>query len=241
MPSKDAGEPLIWERLERPPRGPQPSLSHEAIVRAAIEIADGEGLEGVTMRRLAAHLDAGTMSLYRYVSRKDDLIELMVDQVTGELLPAAPSGDWRADLAASARTARRVALRHPWSAPLLSTGRPSMSPNQLRLIEQFMTCLDGLGLDVDGMLDLVTTVQSFVMGVVQGELAEEEARRRSGETVEEFRTRMAPYLERVLATGEHPWLERIIIEAEDFPDPDVVFERRLGYVLDGLDRRVSGR
>lgn len=240
MASKDPREPVIWERLQRPPRGPQPALSHEAIVRAAIEIADAEGLDAVTMRRLAAHLDAGTMSLYRYVSRKDDLIELMVDHVIGELLPVAPSGDWRADLAAMARTSRGVALRHPWSAPLISTARPSMGPNQMRQIEQFMGCLDGLGLDVDGMLDLVTTVQAFVTGVVQAELAEQEARRRSGVTLEEFRMRMVPYLEGVLATGEHPWLERIIVEAEDFPDADVVFERRLGYVLDGLARRVSG-
>ena len=63
--------------------------------------------------------------------------------------------------------------------------------------------------------------------------------RRTGQSVAEFRLRMVPYLERVLAAGEHPWLERIIIEAEDFPDDDVVFERRLGYVLDGLAKRVS--
>ena len=93
---------------------PKAAPSRSAAVRAAIEIADNEGVEALSMRKVAARLGAGTMSLYRYVANKDDLLDLMVDAVIGEEpLPEEPSGDWRTELAEQARRARRSAQRHP--------------------------------------------------------------------------------------------------------------------------------
>jgi AcrR family transcriptional regulator len=229
---------VIWDRLGRQPRGPQPSLSHERIVEAAIEIADAEGIEAVSMRRIAALIDSGTMSLYRYVANKEELIDLMVDRVYGEALPpATPSGDWRADLTAMARRTREMAHRHPWVIPFM-LGRPALGPNALLQMERCMACLDHLGLHIDAMLDMTSTVSSFVIGVVQAELADQEARRRTGLTEQEWRARISPYVQRVIASGRYPHIERIVIEAEDFPDRDEVFERRLGFVLDGLAVRL---
>src|SRR2546429_919999 len=90
---------VVWTRPVRPLRGPQPAHSRADLVAAAVRVADAEGIAAVSMRRVAAEIGAGTMSLYRYVSRKDDLLDLMVDAALGEMdLPDAPSGDWRADL-----------------------------------------------------------------------------------------------------------------------------------------------
>ena len=102
-----------------------------------------------------------------------------------------------------------------------------------------MATLDGLGLDIDGMLDMVATVDAFVVGFVQAELAEAEARRRTGLTEEQWRARMAPYIRQLIATGRYPYLERIVMEAKDFPDIDATFERRLALVLDGLAAGVE--
>ncbi|HZD67975.1 MAG TPA: TetR/AcrR family transcriptional regulator [Actinomycetes bacterium] len=237
MPSQDAAaepSPVIWARLDRSARRPHPSLTHEQIVRAAMEIADAQGVQALSMRKVASKLGSGTMSLYRYVASKDDLLDLMVDAVIGEdPLPDEPSGDWRADLAEQARRARRAAHRHPWAIGFI-LARPNLGPNALRSIEYSMAAVDGLGLDIDGMLDMVATVNAFAIGFVQSELAEDQARRRTGLTDEQWRARMAPYVRTLLATGWYPFLERIVVEAEDFPDVDATFERRLAFVLDGL-------
>jgi AcrR family transcriptional regulator len=228
---------VIWDRLDRAARGPQPSLTHSSIARAAIEIADADGIDAVSMRKVAARLGAGTMSLYRYVNSREELIDLMVDEVFAEVTSEGTgrggSGDWRADLANIARDSRRVALRHPWLSAY-ATARPTLGPNTLAAIERSLGTVDGIGLDMDGMLDMWMTVQAFVQGYVLAELAEREAQRRSGLTQMQWRARIAPYMRRVIESGKYPLVTRLVIEAEDYPDPDAVFERRLGYVLDGL-------
>ena len=237
MPTDDnaaaAPSPLVWERLDRPARRPQPSLTHEQIARAAIEIADSQGVQALSMRKVAARLGSGTMSLYRYVASKEDLLDLMVDAVIGEGLPDKPTGDWRSELAETARRVRASAHRHPWAIRYV-LARPNFGPNALRSIEYSMACVDGLGLDIDGMLDVVSTVNAFVVGFVQAELAEKEARHRTGLTEEQWRARVSPYIRQLVATGRHPYFERIVVEAEDFPDIDSTFERRLSLVLDGV-------
>jgi AcrR family transcriptional regulator len=229
----DSPGPMIWERVDRATRGPQPLLTHQRIARSAIEIADAEGLDAVSMRKIAARLGAGTMSLYRYVGSKQDLVDLAVDEVLDEGMRWKLSGDWRADLAEVARDIRRVTLRHPWLAGH-SMGRPAFGPNMLRAADHILAAVDGLGLDIDGMLDMWLTVSAFVSGYVLTELAEQESLRRSGLTEAQWRAQVRPYVRKVVESGRYPLFSRIIVEAEDFPDPDAVFERRLGYVLDGL-------
>jgi AcrR family transcriptional regulator len=233
--------PVIWARLDRSQRRPQPSLTHEQIALAAIRIADAQGVQALSMRRVASELGAGTMSLYRYVDSKDDLLDLMVDTVIGENeLPDKPSGDWRSELAELARRSRAIAHRHPWAVRFL-LARPNLGPNAVRQLEYAMAAVDGLGLDIDGMLDISSTVTAFVVGFVQEELADAEAQRRTGLTVEQWRARIAPYVRQLIATGRYPFLERIVVEAEDFPDVDATFERRLSLVLDGLAANLERR
>ncbi len=227
-------------RPERPQRGPQPSHSRAEIAAAAVRIADAEGVEAVSMRRVAAEVGSGTMSLYRYVSRKDDLLDLMVDAVMGEMdLPAAPSGDWRADLTLQARGGRAVGIRHPWLSEL-SAGRPPLGPNGLRAIEFALGAVEGLGLDIDGMSRVVGILTAFVRGFVQAELAEQEARRRTGLDLNQWRATRAAYIRMLIDSGRHPMLRRIVLDARD-PDPDSDFETALGQVLDGLAATLPGR
>ncbi|MCC5577059.1 TetR/AcrR family transcriptional regulator C-terminal domain-containing protein [Microtetraspora sp. AC03309] len=223
-------------RPERPSRGPQPSFSRAALTEAAIRVADAEGLEAISMRRLAAEIGAGTMSLYRYVSGKDDVIELMVDAVVADYLPegTALSGNWRADLGAMARQARRTVLRHPWLAPLAAS-RQGASPNRLRLLEASLRMVDGLGLGVDEMLTLIGAVFAYVNGFVQSELAEAEALRRTGLDLKGWTALQAPFMMAVIASGDFPMVARMATEGgRAYADIEERFEYGLERLLNGL-------
>lgn len=233
MAKADDQSPVIWTRLEREARGPRPSLRYRDIVTAAIEIADAEGLDALSMRKVAGRLGAGTMSLYRYLTNRDELVDLMVDQVVGQEPLPEPSGHWRTDLAELARRDRQVARRHPWSVGLM-LGRPRLGPAGLRHVEFSMAAVDHLGLTVDQMADVGSTVAAFVYGFVQAELADSATLQRMGLTEPQWRERITPYLVDVLGSGRYPYAQRIVEEAEDYPNNDVVFARRLGYVLDGI-------
>ncbi|QWF84697.1 TetR/AcrR family transcriptional regulator [Amycolatopsis sp. CA-230715] len=221
----------IW--AEDAPPGPAPALSRDKIVEVAIAIADAEGLDALSMRRLGAELSVRPMSLYRHVPSKDDLLELINDAVLGEQrLPDQPSGDWRADLRLSATEQRAVALRHPWSVTT-KIGRPAMGPNALRVNEFAMAALDGFGLDMDTIHGLVGTLRGYVHGNVVEDLAGAELSRRTGITDEQWQEILTPWVRRLLAEDKHPMTARFVREAEHWPD-DKVFAFGVERVLDGI-------
>ncbi|MGW0202681.1 TetR/AcrR family transcriptional regulator [Nonomuraea sp. NPDC003201] len=225
---------LVWERPE-PPSRPTPSpLSRERIVRAAIDLADREGLDAVSLRKVAAALDAGPMRLYGYLSTKEELLDLMVDEVYGEIVPSEPpGGDWRAALRDLARLTRQAALRHEWFADLLG-GRPNLGPNALAYLE---TSLAALGdVPVATVMRVVGTVNAYVMGAVRLEITERRAERASGLDEREWQSTVGPYLTRMLATGRYPAVARVV--AGDDVQPD--FDEGLDWVLDGVAPRVTG-
>lgn len=222
----------IWSRVERSSHGRRPSLTHGDIAAAAVRVADRDGIDALSMRRVAGDLGVGTMSLYRYVANKTELVDLMVDAVNAELGLPDDVGGWRDVLAEMARSMRRLVTAHPWAAGF--GARPSLGPNTLAWIEQTSSRLDRSALTIDQVLDMGGTVSAFVTGFVQYEREQEHAAKTSGLSEEEWRMAIGPYLQDLLATGRYPYLERIVRDAEDYPDLDAVFERRLGYVLDGI-------
>jgi AcrR family transcriptional regulator len=226
---------VIWMRPERPERGPRPTYSRAQITGAAIKIADAEGLDAASFRRVAAEIGAGTMSLYRYVPRRDDLIQLMIDAVIGELeLPERSSGDWRADLALVAHGIRALGLRHPWLMELLGM-RLVFGPNVMRLIEFGVGALDGHGLAIDEMMSLYGLVDGYVQNFVRGEISWAEEERRTGVSVEQWMMSNAPYLRPLIESGEHPILARIIKDArQPHMDIDARFRYGLNRVLDSV-------
>jgi AcrR family transcriptional regulator len=227
----------IWLRPMRQPQSQRPSLTREQIVRAAIELADAEGLEALTMRRLATKLGAGAMSLYWHIPNKEDLLDLMLDAALGEMeLPEPPSGNWRTDLRLFARHMLGALQRHTW-LPTLASSRPFPAPNALRYVEVFLPELNGLGLDSDTIGGILSTVEAYVYGFAQREAAEEEARRRAGMTEAEWHAAVATYFEQLLASGHYPTFARFAMQSTGIR-VDVRFEFGLDCVLDGIAARM---
>ncbi len=244
--------PPIWSRPVRPPQSQRPSLAREQIVRAAIELADAEGLEAVTMRRLAQQLGAAAMSLYWHIPHKDDLLDLMLDTAFGEVelpeqelpeqeLPEQeqPALDWRADLRLFARHMRDVLRRHTWLPSLISS-RPLPSPNRLRYVERLFAALAGLGLDFNTISGILTTVEAYVDGSAQHEVSPEEIRRRTGLAEAEWRATFAAYLQQILSSGQYPTVARLIAGNAGIT-ADAPFEFGLECVLDGIAARIATR
>jgi AcrR family transcriptional regulator len=239
--SSEPGPPVIWMLPEHPGRGPKPAFSRTEITIAAIKIADAEGLDAVSMRRVAQQIGAGTMSLYRYVPQKSDLLELMIDAVAGEYPSSGmPSGDWRADLTALARGQRASVLRHPWLIDLAPGS--GMGPNTLRMVEATFSAISVLGLGIDAMMEIVGQVSAFAIGYVHQEVADDKARRRSGLDPEQWFRRQAPYVRKLIDSGDYPMLKAIVIDAQlPHMDPDARFERGLSRLLDGIAASLPAR
>jgi AcrR family transcriptional regulator len=235
--------PVVWMRPEHGTRGPKPTHSRRDVAAAGIRIADVDGLDAVSMRRIAAELGTGTTSLYRYVSKKDDVLELMGDEVMGDLRGTTLCGDWRADLHTIARLLRETALRHPW-LPSLASGRANHGPNSLWWMELTLSVFDGMDLDTDEMLANLGTLSAFVLGHVLGELGDQEAARRSGLTHEQWMEQQGEYGPTIMNSGRYPRLTRVIIEAETphaADRQDRAFEAGLARVLDGLAVHLPSR
>ena len=224
---------LVWTRLADQPKRRQ-ALSVEQIVAASVRIADAEGVQALTMRRVAAELSTGTTSLYRYVTGKDDLMELMVDAVQGEAdLPEQPSGDWRADLSLVAHASRQMMLRHPWLATELGS-RPPLGPNALRWADFALKAAGGVSSDITLASALLGVVSTYAHGAVMAELSELEARRRTGLTENQWRTMVSPYVrDVVIGSGRYPEVTRRVMEAEDLSH-DEQFQLGLDCLLLGI-------
>ncbi|WP_030304055.1 TetR/AcrR family transcriptional regulator [Streptomyces katrae] len=225
---------VIWARPGRAGRGPRPAHTRESIAAEAVRIADAEGIEAVSMRRVAAGIGAGTMSLYNYVPRKEDLYELMADAVSGEYEPAPPTGDWRADLLGLARQARELMHRHPWLPRLLSPVY-GFGPNALRHLEHSLDCLVPLEASGAEKLELVAAVNGAVATFVASELAlAERARSLPWSEAAEEGVRAA-WLGSRLATGQYPLLAAALSGGhpvtEAASDLGAVFDRSVSRLL----------
>ncbi|MFZ0668631.1 MAG: TetR/AcrR family transcriptional regulator [Acidimicrobiales bacterium] len=227
---------VIWDRPERAAKGPAPAYSRAAIAAAAVAIADSDGAEGVSMRRIAAALGTGATSLYRYVTSKDELLDLMIDSVEGEEGVPELTGDWREDLISLASRMRGVIRQHPWMATI-AAGRPNLGPNRLVLMERGLAALDPLDLDIDEQLVIMMTIEAFVRGYALSEFAEEEGTLRSGVTVEQWMASYSDYMRTIIEEGLHPHVARVVIDATGPHAPDRVelgFARGLGRILNGI-------
>jgi AcrR family transcriptional regulator len=232
--------PSVWARRER--EAEQPSLSVAAIVREAVVMLDAEGIEALSMRKLGARLNAGATSLYRHVATKDELMELAVDEVFGEIeVPEVPAGgdaDWRVPVAAATRSFRDTVLRHPWLASVLGqAGLAYLGPNLLTYLERLGALLSAAGFAEPHKV--IDPLFFYVVGVGTTEASWLTAVARSGETEAEFVGRLMPTAREAMAGRE------LLVAAAD--DTDVAvdpvaareakFQYGLEVVLDGLAMR----
>lgn len=222
---------MSWGQELPPRRGNAPDLSE--IVVAAVALADREGLEAVSLRRVSTALGSGTASFYRVLGSRGELLDRMVDAVLGRHIPPVASGEWRADLAAVARNRRAMLRAHPWLGTELGA-RPAIGPNALTHHERALAAAAGYADNPTTASSAVETVLAYVLGAAARESAETETRGRSGLTEEQWRTSVAPHLAQALSSGNYPYLTRMVREATDL-DPDKRFEVGLTCILAGLD------
>jgi AcrR family transcriptional regulator len=219
-------------------------LSRDEIVRAAIAIADAEGPDAISMRRIARELRAGAMSLYWHVGSKEELLDLMLESLYAEIEVPEPSGDWRADLRAFACRYRAVMLRHPWAMDFIG-GRPPSGPDDALNAEQLLSILDGLDLDAQLTMNILMTVMTYVMGAVLREAQEirgdrDREQATAGRTPEELEAEHQRFQAWFETSGRYPHILRLM--KEDY-DPDAAetrderFEFGLDCVLDGVAAR----
>ncbi|MFI6319940.1 TetR/AcrR family transcriptional regulator [Nonomuraea sp. NPDC050556] len=221
---------VIWNRPERNARGPKPAHTRDEVAEAGVRVADAEGIDAVSMRRVATELGVGVASLYRYLTSKDDLLDLMVDAAMRAQDPPPRSGEWRADLRALAEAGRALMLRHPWLPPV-AAARPNLGPGSLRWMEAWYQAIDGHGLSADEMLVSVTTVQLFVQGAVTSEVA---AR---GLDFDAWLAAQGDYGDSIIRDGAYPATIRVMVEARGPHESgrgEKAFTRGLEQLLDGI-------
>lgn len=224
----------VWDRPE-PPTRPVP-LDRERIVAAAVALADEGGLAAVSLRKVGARLNAGPMRLYGYLATKEELFDLMTDEVQAEILLEECPGDWREALRVLAHRTRQAALRHRWLADLLG-GRPALGPNGLAVTEAKLAALDGLA-DVDTAVRAVETVSAYVTGAIRREVANLRAERATGLSKRDWQRASGPHVMKMLDTGRFPALSKAVHDGTDV-DAETSFATGLEWVLDAVAAKLT--
>ena len=225
----------------REPREAEPELSRDRIVHTAVAIADAEGLNAVSMRRVATELGVSPMSLYRYVSGKDELVRLMADAVFGEQpFPDPPPDGWRARLEALARLQWATHRRHPWTVRVVSLSRPQFIPTGMAYTDQTMQAVDGLGLDLSTIFHVAMALFGYLHGIAVNLELEVEAQQETGVSTDEYIESQQAMLA-MIESGRFPMLARLAEHPEVGPDFDAIFEFGLKVFLDGLAVLIEGR
>ncbi|MET7293254.1 TetR/AcrR family transcriptional regulator [Streptomyces griseoloalbus] len=231
---------LLWDTGPRPSRGPKPGLTLDRVVEAAIQVADREGIGALSMRRIATELGTGTMSLYRYVPGKGELLDLMLDRVQRPSENPADLGDggWRPALEALGRAALALYRRHPWLLQV-NQSRPILGPAALDGMERVLSRIKPMGLSDPELLSAVIMVEGYVVGAARTQLYQEEAERNSGLTDAQFWEAQRPALEKAMNSGHYPILAGL--SEDTFGSDFDHFEFGLQRILDGLEVFVAQR
>ncbi|MFE6164030.1 TetR/AcrR family transcriptional regulator [Streptomyces sp. NPDC056486] len=241
---------LLWGEGERPTRGPKPGLTLDRIVTEAVRLADAEGLTALSMRRLSTELGTGTMSLYRYVPGKGELLDLMLDRVftragdtrAGDTRPGEaehpPSGGWREAVEAYAHETLVLYREHPWLLQV-NQARPVLGPGSVGSLEHALSGIESMGLTDPERIGVIVMVEGYVTGVARTQVHEMEAVKKSGLTDQAFWEAQSPTLSRIMSSGRYPHLAGLSDDA--FGSQFDHFEFGLQRLLDGLDVLVARR
>lgn len=220
---------VLWQQDPAPRRAG--TLTRAAIVAAAIDIADAEGLAGLSMARVAQRLGCGTMSLYRHIANKDELVAFMASAAPGEATNPPDGADWRAALQHWAFDLWDVYHRHPWILQAVSVG-PPLDPGQLAWLDTALAGLSGTALTERDKLTAVVAVLQYVRGAAALAI---DAR---GVDEPDY----SNLLRRLVSPDRFPALAEVIaagvFDAAD--EPHQVFRSGLDHLLDGIADRIGG-
>jgi AcrR family transcriptional regulator len=243
MEDDDSGLPasiaVAWGVRARPGKGPKRGLSLARIMEAAIKVAVSEGLAAVSMNRVATELGAATMSLYRYVATKDELLTLMMDAAAGSPPAAPPDADWREGLARWAWAYLAVLRRHPWIVRVPISGPPA-TPNHIAWLEEGLRSLGDTSLTEREKIAVILLLSGFVRNEATLAADLQTAHLATGTTEEETLSAYGRLLARLANPARFPALHAVIAEGVfDAPDdPDEHFHFGLERVLDGIDALI---
>lgn len=216
-------------------QGPRPRLTRERVLQAAVALADGSGIEALSMRKLGEQLGVEAMSLYNHVANKDDLIDAMIDSVFAEIDLATGEPSWRAAMRRRAVSVRVVLKRHPWAVPLMQS-RTNPGPSTLGHLDALIGMLRGAGFSVVLTAHALSAVDAYVYGFAMQEKA-------LPFDTEERSTEVIEHILAAMPAEEWPHLvefsrEHVLKPGYDYGQE---FEWGLDLVLDGLERVRRGR
>jgi AcrR family transcriptional regulator len=232
----------VWTRIE--PGRRRPRFTRAEIATVALGIADAEGLEAVSMRRIATELGAGTMTLYHYVRTKDELLALVTDAVMGEMVvpPDEPlPEDWRAAISIIARRSRDTLRKHPWILDIADD--PALGPNSVRHMDQSLQAVASLAGAFINKFDVITAVDEYVLGFCIHERSD------FHDDTAGNQSQMIAYVEELVATGDYPQLaemikaeglEQVWAEMQDHAHDPTRFDRNLARLLNGIEQDLKG-
>lgn len=233
------GVEVLWGRREQARRGPRASLSLDRIVGAAVEIADGEGLPAVSMARVAEKIGATPMSLYRHVTNKDELLQLMIDAAAARKGPPEPDPDrdWRFNLDRWARGLADLYRTHRWSLQAPIGPLPPIGPGQLAWLDRGLACL-GAGLPPEMRIGVIMLLLTYIRGEVGFTQAVNRSMDRSPPAGTPTYGEM---LRRLVTPDQLPALAELVF-AGVFDEPDAgISDTELAELLDfGLGRLLDG-
>lgn len=205
-------------------------LSRERVLQAAVALADAEGIDALSMRRLAQELGVEAMSLYYHVANKADLLNAIVEVVVGEIRLPPAEAEWKAAIRATAVSAHEILVRHPWSASLVLSGS-GLSLGRLRYMEAILGSLRRGGFSAEMTDHAYHALDSHIMGFTLWQVGMDLG------TEDDLRAMAGEFLAQ-LSVDEFPHLAEHIEQHLKPNDPDDVgeFEFGLGLILDGLER-----
>ncbi|MGI8411761.1 MAG: TetR/AcrR family transcriptional regulator [Solirubrobacteraceae bacterium] len=227
-----------WGRHERPSKGPKPGLTLQRIVDAAIRVAGTEGLAAVSMARVAQELGASTMSLYRYLGAKDELLALMVDAALGPPRAPDPDEEWRAGLTRWAWGYHHRVREHPWALRVPITGPPT-TPNQVRWLEDGLRSLRNTGLAEDQKASVVLLLSGYLRSeaTLTAELTAAQAI--TDAAMAGYANLLATHTDPAHFPAIHSLLAAGVFDVADDPDDEFTFG--LERILDGIQALVQAR
>jgi AcrR family transcriptional regulator len=231
---------LLWHGKGQPSRGPKPGLTLERIVAAAVELADREGLSALSMRKVAAELGVGAMTLYRYVPGKAELLDLMLDHVNSHDEDLKEHhDDWRTAMELVAEGSWALYTNSPWLLQV-SQVRPVLGPSSLMSLEFALEALDGVELDGKEKIALLTTLDAYVVGAARTHVLRQQATEQTGLSEEDFWAVQEPYLSRAMTSGTYPRLAELPMDAFSMSGEEAM---RFGLraLLDGYQALIDSR
>ena len=207
---------------------PRTPLSRERVLRAALALADVEGIGSLTMRRLGQELGVEAMSLYNHVADKGDLLDGIVDLVFGEIAVPSDQADWKAAMRLRAISAHEALLRHPWASNLMQS-RTKPGPATLRHHDSVIGTLRDAGFTVEMAAHAFSVIDSYIYGFGRQQLNMSSRRDIKPEE-------MAEAFLRAIPADEYPYLREMVVEyaMNSGHDESADFEFGLNLILDGL-------